>query len=89
MNDLTTGLALQSLPKSRQRARLWLWIALAIVVVLAANAHLVYVAVSSQPACVTHVRQGEGSADGGRFSAAESSCSPKTPSSPKTQGDAS
>jgi len=79
MNDLT----MPGQPKRRQPVRLWLWIAFAIAVVLAANAHLVYVAISSQPACVTHVRQGEGSADRGRFSAAESSCSPKTP------GDAS
>ena len=83
MNDLMHGVALQSEPVQRRRGRLWLWIALVIAVVLAANAHLVYVAVSSQPACVTHVRQGEGSADRGHFSAAESSCSPKT------QGDAS
>ena len=83
------GVTLQSEPARRRPIRLWLWIALVAVIVLAANAHLVYVAVSSQPACVTHVRQGEGSADRGRFSAAESSCSPKTPSSPKTQGDAS
>ena len=78
-----TGVALPNEPERRRRIRLWFWIAFAIAAVLAANAHLVYVAVSSQPACVTHVRQGEGSADRGRFSAAESSCSPKTP------GDAS
>jgi hypothetical protein len=79
MNDL----ALPNQPERRRPIRLWLWIAFAVAVVLAANAHLIYVAISSQPACVTHVRQGEGSADRGRFSAAESSCSPKTP------GDAS
>lgn len=83
MNDLMNDPALPSEPERRRRVRLWLCIAFAIAVVLAANAHLIYVAVSSQPACVAHVRQGEGSADRGRFSAAESSCSPKTP------GDAS
>ena len=77
------NLALHNEPERRRPIRLWLWIALVAAVVLAANAHLIYVAISSQPACVTHVRQGEGSADRGRFSAAESSCSPKTP------GDAS
>ena len=77
------NLALPNEPERRPPIRLWLWIALAAIVVLAANAHLIYVAISSQPACVTHVRQGEGSTDRGRFSAAESSCSPKTP------GDAS
>jgi hypothetical protein len=83
MNDLMNDLALPNEPPRRRPIRLWLWIAFAVAVVLAANAHLIYVAISSQPACVTHVRQGDGSADRGRFSAAESSCSPKTP------GDAS
>jgi len=77
------NVALPNDPERRRPVRLWLWIALVAAVVLAANAHLIYVAMSSQPACVAHVRQGEGSADRGRFSAAESSCSPKTP------GDAS
>jgi hypothetical protein len=56
--------------------RLWLLIAAALALVFAANAHLVYVATTSQPACVAHVRQGEGSAGQGSFSAAQSSCSP-------------
>ena len=73
MNDL----ALPDQPERRRPIRLWLWIAFAAAVVLTANAHLIYVAISSQPACVTHVRQGEGNADRGRFSAAESSCSPR------------
>jgi hypothetical protein len=62
--------------------RLWLLIGLAVAVVLAANAHLVYVAIISQPACVTHVRQGEGSAERGLFSAAQSSCSPRRQGEP-------
>jgi hypothetical protein len=56
--------------------RLWLLIAAALALVLAANAHLVYVATTSQPACVDHVRPGEGSAGHAAFSAAQSSCSP-------------
>lgn len=56
--------------------RLWLLIGLAAAAVLAANAHLLYVATTSQPACVTHLRPGEGSAERGLFSAAQSSCSP-------------
>jgi hypothetical protein len=56
--------------------RLWLLIGLAVTIVVAANAHLVYVAITSQPACVTHARRGEGSAERGLFSAAQSSCSP-------------
>jgi hypothetical protein len=55
---------------------LWLAIGGALLLVLAANAHFLYVAITSQPACVAHVRTGEGSADRGRFSAAQSSCSP-------------
>lgn len=56
--------------------RLWLLIGLAVAGVVAANAHFLYVAISSQPACVAHVRSGEGSTDRGLFSAAQSSCSP-------------
>ena len=77
-----SGLALPSEPERRRPVRLWLWIALVAVVVLTANAHLIYVAVSSQPPCVTHIRQGEGSADRGRFSAAESSCTPRSQGAP-------
>ena len=71
MNDAVT--------EARQRKRIvWLWLlsAAGVAALLAANAHLVYVAMSSQPACVAHVRPGDGSADRGAFSAAQSSCSP-------------
>jgi hypothetical protein len=72
-----------AVPNSERRSRslrLWLLIAAALALVLAANAHLVYVATISQPACVAHlrqgeVRQGEGGAGRGQFSAAQSSCS--------------
>jgi hypothetical protein len=56
--------------------RLWLLLAVAVAAVVAANAHLVYVATMSQPACVTHLKQGESDATRGLFSAAQSSCSP-------------
>ena len=82
MSDAMNDLLVPNAPR-RRPIRLWLWIAFVVALVLAANAHLVYVAVSSQPPCVTPVRQGEGHAARGSFSAAESSCSPKT------QGDAS
>ena len=59
------------------KARLWLFVGLALLLVAIANWHLVYVAITSQPACVAHVRQGEGIAQPGRFSAAQSSCSPR------------
>ena len=59
------------------KARLWLFVGLALLLVAIANGHLVYVAITSEPACVAHVRQGEGTAQPGRFSAAQSSCSPR------------
>jgi len=47
------------------------------LLLLIANSHLVYMAFVSQPECVAHVRQGEGSAKDGKFSAARSSCTPR------------
>lgn len=51
-----------------------IWIAAGafVLAVLGANAHLAYIAFSSQPACVAHVDLGEASAT--EFSAARSSC---------------
>ena len=60
----------------RLSLRLWLVVALAAAAFVGANAHLIYVATTSQPACVTHLRQGEGDAGHGFFSAAQSSCTP-------------
>jgi hypothetical protein len=62
---------------TRARAILWLAIGTGLLLVLIANSHLVYLAVVSQPDCVAHVRQGEGSAKDGKFSAARSSCTPQ------------
>ena len=45
----------------------------ALLLVALANAHLVYVAFSSQPDCVAHVKGGE-RAGAGAFRAAKSSC---------------
>jgi hypothetical protein len=56
----------------RWRTLAW---SLAVIVILtfaAANAHLVYVATTSQPSCVAHARLGE--ARGGSYSAAQSAC---------------
>jgi hypothetical protein len=61
----------------RTRTVLWLAVGAALLLLLIANSHLVYVAVMSQPECVAHVRQGEGSAKDGKFSAARSSCTPR------------
>lgn len=62
---------------ARARPR-WIWLLVASVVLLliGANTHLVYVAVTSQPECVAHLRSGETMGDAGRFSAARSACTP-------------
>ena len=58
--------------RRRSTRRLFTIVALVIVgVLLAANAHLVYVAFSSQPDCVTHLK-GEG--EPGTYRAAKSAC---------------
>ena len=62
--------------RASSTTRLWLLAGIVLAAVLAANAHFLYVAISSQPACVAHVRQGEGNADRGVFAAAQSSCAP-------------
>ena len=62
---------------TRTRTILWLAVGAGLLLVLIANSHLVYLAVVSQPDCVAHVRQGEGSAKDGKFSAARSSCTPR------------
>jgi hypothetical protein len=49
-----------------------------VLLVVLANVHLVYVATISQPDCVAHVRQGEGGLPHRPFSAAQSSCSPRS-----------
>ena len=59
------------------RAAIWLIVAAGMLLVIGANAHLLYVAVTSQPGCVAHLRAGEGDAEGKSFSAAQSDCSPQ------------
>lgn len=56
---------------------IWLAVAAGILVLVGANAHLIYVAVTSQPDCVAHVKPGESGGQGGAFSAAQSDCSPE------------
>jgi hypothetical protein len=46
-----------------------------VVLLLAANVHLVYVSLVSQPECVAHLKQGD-AAQAGSFRAAKSACSP-------------
>lgn len=59
----------------RRSRVLWLAVFAGVLLIVAANGHLVYVATTSQPACVPHLRQSEGQAD--RFRAAVSSCAVK------------
>lgn len=70
-------------PSVKQRptskTAIWLIVAAGLLLGIGANAHLVYVAVTSQPECVDHLRPGEGVARGS-FSAAQSDCSPQRPS---------
>ncbi|MPZ37162.1 MAG: hypothetical protein GEU95_03705 [Rhizobiales bacterium] len=70
MNDTGAGTT------SKRKAAIWLAVGLGLLLLFAANGHLVYVAMTSQPDCVDHIRQGEANAAHSRFSAARSSCSP-------------
>jgi len=58
------------------RPFVWAAIAAGLLLLLIANSHLVYMAITSQPECVAHLRQGEGDPKQGKFSAARSSCTP-------------
>jgi hypothetical protein len=56
------------------RVAIWLAVGAGLLLVIGANAHLLYVAVTSEPECVAHLRSSEG-ARPGSYSAAESACS--------------
>jgi len=58
-----------------KKAAIGLAVAGLVVLVLAAIAHLVYVAVTSQPDCVAHFKQGD-ARHSDTFRAAKSACSP-------------
>ena len=49
-----------------------LWLLIAVAVFVGANAHLVYVAVSSEPGCVAHLKDKSGTPGG--YRAAKSAC---------------
>jgi hypothetical protein len=70
----STGVAMR---RVKTKPLVWAAIGAGLLLVLIANSHLVYVAIVSQPECVAHVRQGEGGAKEGKFSAARSSCTPR------------
>ncbi|OJT97856.1 MAG: hypothetical protein BGN83_19480 [Rhizobium sp. 63-7] len=50
----------------------WIWAALVVAVFCGANAHLVYVAITSQPQCLDHLK--ERGDQPGAFRAASPSC---------------
>lgn len=52
----------------------WLGVGVFVAAILAANAHLAYVAFTSAPACVEHVKGGDAAPPSSAFSAAKSSC---------------
>jgi hypothetical protein len=60
----------------QRKVAIWLLVSVGVVALVAANGHLLYVAMTSQPECVAHVRPGEGGGPQSRFSAAKSSCTP-------------
>jgi hypothetical protein len=64
--------------RTQGKVVIWLLVGIGLLVLVAANGHLIYVAMTSQPDCVAHVRQGEGKGIHERFSAARSSCTPRT-----------
>ncbi len=49
-------------------------IAAGALLLVLANTHLVYVALTSQPGCVAHLKSGEAAAGKGEFRAAKSAC---------------
>lgn len=61
----------------KPKTALWLSIGAGLLLLAAANVHLVYVSVTSQPDCVAHLRQGESPAASGQFRAAQSACKPQ------------
>jgi len=62
----------------KRKTAIWIWMLVAggVIALFGANAHLIYVATASQPACVSHLRDA-GEAPG-QFRAAKSSCSSTT-----------
>ncbi|WLR91312.1 hypothetical protein [Shinella zoogloeoides] len=58
--------------RTRRFHLLWLLTAAAVAVFVGANAHLVYVAVSSEPGCVAHLKDKSGTPGG--YRAAKSAC---------------
>ncbi|MBR1120939.1 hypothetical protein JQ628_05375 [Bradyrhizobium lablabi] len=79
MSELAAG----ARRKGSQAVWVWLLVACGVIALVAANAHLVYVASTSQPACVEHLR--DAGALPGQYRAAKSSCSPAAGASQEGQ----
>jgi hypothetical protein len=60
--------------RSKGRFMVVLGVGVGLLTLVLANLHLVYVAVSTQPDCVTHLKRGESASTPGSFSAARSAC---------------
>jgi hypothetical protein len=67
-------------PHFGRKAALWLLVATGVLIFAGANAHLIYVAATSQPDCVAHARPGDTA--GQQYSAAKSSCTSPPAASP-------
>jgi hypothetical protein len=62
----------------KRKGAICLLVGLTLLLLVVANGHLVYVAMTSQPDCVAHLRPGSSDVKQGLFSAAQSSCSLQT-----------
>jgi hypothetical protein len=67
--------ASRPLPFLNKKIAIWVLIVFGLIVLGAANTHLVYMAVATQPDCVTHLKSGEAKVTPSSFSAAKSVCS--------------
>ena len=56
---------------NRTRSLVWVIVPTAILLFVAANIHLVFVAINSQPDCVSHLKD---AGEDGQFRAAKSAC---------------
>ena len=72
MTPATPAMSSQTGLQRRRRLLLWGMITAGIMLFFAANMHLVYVAVTSQPECVPHAK--EVGVDGAPLRAARSAC---------------
>lgn len=72
MTSVNAAMLSQNVPQRRRKLVIWGMVTAGIALFVAANAHLVYVAVTSQPDCVPHAK--EVGVDGAPLRAARSAC---------------